>query len=161
MFRTLLLSVFATMAVMVVAATYPASYYTIAPETSMTVGDVNGDGSVTSVDVTALYNYLLNGDMTYYSTSDLNGDGSVTSVDVTVVYNALLDGATGGSATKITMKDYQNVTSTTAPDHNWINVDNVNYGDVIYITLDGVEQNMYVLVRTGGKWALRDISGSS
>ena len=161
MFRTLLLSLFAAMAVTAVAATYPASYYTIAPETASVVGDVNGDGSVTSGDVTALYNYLLNNDLTFYSTSDINGDGSVTSGDVTMIYNALLDGATGGSATKITMKDYQNVTSTTAPDHNWINVDNVSYGDVIYITLDGAEENMYVLVRTGGKWALRDISGSN
>ena len=27
-------------------------------------GDVNGDGHVSSVDITALYNYLLNGDTT-------------------------------------------------------------------------------------------------
>ena len=60
---------------------------------TMTVGitgDVNGDGSVTSADITALYNYMLNGDTTYYSTSDVDGDGSVTSGDITVVYNILL-----------------------------------------------------------------------
>ena len=28
-------------------------------------GDVNGDGAVTSVEVTVLYNYLLNGDNTF------------------------------------------------------------------------------------------------
>ena len=54
------------------------------------VGDVNCDGQVTSVDITALYNYLLNGDTTYLATSDVNGDGQVTSVDITVIYNILL-----------------------------------------------------------------------
>lgn len=53
-------------------------------------GDVNQDGSVTSADITALYNYLLNNDMTFYDTSDVNGDGSVTSADITAVYNALI-----------------------------------------------------------------------
>ncbi len=53
-------------------------------------GDVDGDGTVTSTDVTALYNYLLMDDMTYYSTSDVDGDGQITSADVTMVYNILL-----------------------------------------------------------------------
>jgi hypothetical protein len=53
-------------------------------------GDVNCDGDVTSADVTALYNYLLNGDTTYIATSDVNGDGDITSADVTAVYNILL-----------------------------------------------------------------------
>ncbi|MDY6413116.1 MAG: dockerin type I domain-containing protein [Bacteroidales bacterium] len=34
------------------------------------LGDVNGDGIVSSVDVTALYNYLLNND----SSAIVNGD---------------------------------------------------------------------------------------
>ena len=54
------------------------------------VGDVNGDGTVTSADITALYDYLLDNDMTFYGTSDLNNDGSVTSADITVIYNILL-----------------------------------------------------------------------
>ena len=54
------------------------------------LGDVNGDGHVNSVDVTALYNYLLNGDETYLATSDVDGDGQVTTVDITVIYNILL-----------------------------------------------------------------------
>lgn len=54
-------------------------------------GDVNGDGSVTSADVTVLYNYLLNSDMTGIVNGDVNGDGSITSADVTVVYNILLN----------------------------------------------------------------------
>ena len=54
-------------------------------------GDVNGDGSVTSADVTVLYNYLLNSDMSGIINGDVNGDGSITSADVTVIYNILLN----------------------------------------------------------------------
>ena len=53
-------------------------------------GDVNGDGSVTSADVTALYNYLLNNDSSSIVNGDQNGDGNITSADVTAVYNVLL-----------------------------------------------------------------------
>lgn len=53
-------------------------------------GDVNGDGAVTSADVTCVYNYLLNNDETFIDTCDVNGDGAVTSADVTVIYNILL-----------------------------------------------------------------------
>ena len=53
-------------------------------------GDVNCDGYVTTADITALYNYLLNGDETYIATSDVDGDGFITTVDITVIYNILL-----------------------------------------------------------------------
>ena len=53
-------------------------------------GDVNGDGFVSSVDVTVLYNYLLTGDTEFMVNGDQDGDGSISSVDVTVVYNILL-----------------------------------------------------------------------
>ena len=53
-------------------------------------GDVNGDGNVTSADVTALYNYLLNGDTNSMVNGDVNSDGNITSADVTYVYNILL-----------------------------------------------------------------------
>ena len=55
-------------------------------------GDVNGDGTVTSADVTALYNYLLNGDTSSLANGDVNGDGNITSADITYVYNILLIG---------------------------------------------------------------------
>lgn len=58
--------------------------------TSAVAGDVNGDGTVTSADVTCVYNYLLNGDETFIDTCDVNGDGAVTSADVTFIYNILL-----------------------------------------------------------------------
>lgn len=64
--------------------------YKNAPIVTHAAGDVNCDGSVSSVDVTALYNYLLNGDTTYLSTSDVDGDGHVSSVDVTVLYNIMM-----------------------------------------------------------------------
>ena len=53
-------------------------------------GDVDGDGIVTSVDVTVLYNYLLNGDSSSIVNGDQDGDGTITSVDVTIIYNILL-----------------------------------------------------------------------
>ncbi|MBR0025326.1 MAG: dockerin type I repeat-containing protein, partial [Muribaculaceae bacterium] len=53
-------------------------------------GDVDGDGSVTSADITTLYNYLLNADSTGLVNGDQDGDGSITAGDVTAVYNILL-----------------------------------------------------------------------
>lgn len=53
-------------------------------------GDVNCDGSVNAADVTALYNYILNGDTTFLDTSDVNNDGAVNAGDVTAVYNIIL-----------------------------------------------------------------------
>ena len=53
-------------------------------------GDVNCDGEVTTIDITCLYNYLLNGDTTYIATSDVDGDGEITTVDITCIYNILL-----------------------------------------------------------------------
>ena len=53
-------------------------------------GDVNGDGSVTAGDVTALYNYLLNNDASALVNGDQNGDGNITAADVTIVYNIML-----------------------------------------------------------------------
>ena len=58
---------------------------------SSVMGDVDGDGVVSSADVTAIYNWLLNEDSTFLSTSDVDGDGSVTSTDITVIYNILLN----------------------------------------------------------------------
>jgi len=53
-------------------------------------GDVNGDGSVNSVDATALYNWLLNNDDSSIANGDQDGDGSITATDITIVYNILL-----------------------------------------------------------------------
>ncbi|MBR5030281.1 MAG: dockerin type I repeat-containing protein, partial [Muribaculaceae bacterium] len=54
------------------------------------LGDVNGDGVVSSVDVTALYNYLLNNDDSAIVNGDLDGDGVITAGDIVIIYNILL-----------------------------------------------------------------------
>lgn len=58
-------------------------------------GDVNGDGVVTSADITALYNWLLNNDDSAIVNGDQNSDGAITSGDVTFVYNILLGSKAG------------------------------------------------------------------
>ena len=58
-------------------------------------GDVNGDGEVTSADITALYNWLLNNDDSAIVNGDQNGDNEITSGDVTFVYNILLGSKAG------------------------------------------------------------------
>ena len=67
------------------------------------VGDADDDGVVTSADITALYNYLLDSDYQYYETSDVDGDGEVTSADVTAVYNILL----GNSSNDDNVTEYE------------------------------------------------------
>ena len=52
--------------------------------------DVNRDGNITSADVTAIYDYLLNNDQTFVEYCDVNGDGAITSSDVTKIYNILM-----------------------------------------------------------------------
>ena len=54
------------------------------------LGDVNCDGSVNAADITALYNYILNGNKTYLSTSDVNNDNAVNAADITAVYSIIL-----------------------------------------------------------------------
>ena len=63
---------------------------TLASGADVVPGDVNGDGEVNTVDITILYNYLLNGITEGMVNGDQNGDGDITAVDITVVYNILL-----------------------------------------------------------------------
>ena len=53
-------------------------------------GDVNLDRAINAADVTAIYNYILNGDDTFLSTSDVNGDGAINAADLTFIYNRIL-----------------------------------------------------------------------
>ena len=57
-------------------------------------GDVNGDGSVNISDVTALINYLLNGNASEINLSgaDANQDSSVNISDATTIINYVLNG---------------------------------------------------------------------
>ena len=64
--------------------------WVVEDDSPVVAGDVNGDGLVTSIDITVLYNYLLLGDDTHMVNGDQNQDGQVTSNDATTVYNILL-----------------------------------------------------------------------
>ncbi len=57
---------------------------------SAIAGDVNGDGHVSSADITALYDYLLNSDTSNLVNGDVDNDGHITSGDVTAVYSIML-----------------------------------------------------------------------
>ncbi len=153
--KSSLILLYMLFALAAMADTYVGSYYTIAPETVQ--ADVNHDSSVNAADVTALYAYILNGDETYIATSDVNGDNSINAADVTAVYNIILN---SNFTTSITMNDYIDVDLPTPKQHIW---QNYTYGgqDVIYITIDGVEANMYRLYRNENRWKLTDVTGSN
>jgi hypothetical protein len=60
------------------------------------IGDVNRDGSVTTADVPALVDILLDKDNVEpyiydHEAADVNRDGSITIVDVTALVNMLLE----------------------------------------------------------------------
>ena len=127
-------------------------------------GDVNGDGVVTSSDVTALYYVLLNNNYSNVVNGDQTGDGIITAADVTEVYMILLNGgggSTGGSV--ITMSEFSPNSGSSSGEnlHQWAE------GDVIFIAVDpdysssSACQNVYAMVRTGGKWVLQDVQGSN
>ena len=60
------------------------------PQQQAIPGDVNGDGFVTTVDVTALYNLILYNNDSAIVNGDQNGDGIINVADVTIVYGIIL-----------------------------------------------------------------------
>lgn len=58
--------------------------------TPVVPGDVNGDGEITSADITALYSFLLSGDDADIVNGDQDNDGQITSSDITTVYSFIL-----------------------------------------------------------------------
>ena len=99
--------------------------------------DVNRDGSVTSADVTALYNYLLNGDETYFNTSDVDGDGYITSADITAIYNFMLNGGEPPTPT-VPAPTFSHPSGTVFQgDHDIIITG--PQGSKIYFTIDGTD----------------------
>ncbi|MBR5639667.1 MAG: DUF5115 domain-containing protein [Muribaculaceae bacterium] len=82
--KKLLKSLFA--AVLALAGIFAISHYSNAA----VKGDVNGDGFVTSADVTSVYDILLGVNYDYQTTADVNGDGYITASDVTYIYDILL-----------------------------------------------------------------------
>ena len=75
---------------------YKTAYYwkyfiNIEAISTLTPGDINGDGELTISDVTGLIDILLSGgDLPAYA--DVNGDGVVTIKDVTALIDMLLSG---------------------------------------------------------------------
>lgn len=102
-------------------------------------GDVNGDGKVTSVDITALYNYLLDGDDSALVNGDQDGDGKITSVDVTVIYNILL----GNSS------ELPKPATTTAPNAPSVKVGPVPSSDYIMASAAGYIQGVELYDMSG------------
>ena len=105
--------------------------------------DVNGDGSVTAVDVTIIYNYMLGTEDVSNYDCDVNGDGSVTSVDITLIYNVILNGGYYNSifdafnltVTSFLNRDYYKFT--------WDDVTTLDYGvtNPDYMLVIGTDEN--------------------
>ncbi len=69
---------------------YNGSSWVVIP--AVVPGDVNGDGNVTSADITALYDVLLNNNYSHIVNGDQTGDGQITAADVTKVYTIMMGG---------------------------------------------------------------------
>ena len=129
-------------------------------------GDVNNDERVNVSDVSTLINMILGSTAMDQSRADIDNNGQVNVSDVTALINIILGTSTGGSigGSVITMADFipnSGSTSGTAPLHQWTE------GDVIFIAVDPdyssdeACKNVYAMVRTGGKWVLRDVNGNN
>jgi hypothetical protein len=81
---------FATLSATIGSETHTVKIKFVYGEQPAVPGDVNGDGAVTAADITALYSFLLNYDVTNLINGDQNNDGNITAGDVTAVYNILL-----------------------------------------------------------------------
>ena len=69
---------------------YKGCMYDAAQQLRHKKEDVDGDGHVTSVDVTAVYNILLGITKEVPTSFDVDGDGVVTTADITAIYNVIL-----------------------------------------------------------------------
>ena len=81
----------------------PLSYYTANKDkrciidwvyTQTMKGDVDGNGSINSADVVAIYNYILIGEESGIKKedADVDGNGEVNSADIVAVYNIIIGG---------------------------------------------------------------------
>ena len=133
----------------------------------ISAGDVNNDERVNVSDVSTLINMILGVTTMDQARADVNGDGRVNVSDVTALINIILGvssgGSTGGSVIKMSDFIPSSLTDYNSQDyeHKWAE------GDVIFIAVDPdytsgeACQNVYAMVRTGGKWVLQDVPGSS
>jgi len=57
------------------------------------LGDVNGDGKITTFDITRIVDFILNGveDNFIKEAADMNGDGKITTFDITQIVSIILN----------------------------------------------------------------------
>ena len=62
------------------------------PKPAFIPGDANGDGQVTTFDITKVVNYILTGDAEGINLEavDMNGDGNITTFDVTQIVKLIV-----------------------------------------------------------------------
>ena len=73
--------------------THTATATLVVSDADGIVGDINGDGSVTSVDALMVLQMTV-GNIAETSSADINGDGSVTSVDALMILQAVVGNIT-------------------------------------------------------------------
>jgi len=58
-----------------------------------TLGDVNGDGKITTFDITRIVDFILNGVEENFikEAADMNGDGKITTFDITQIVSIILN----------------------------------------------------------------------
>ena len=127
------------------------------------VGDVNYDSKVNVTDVTTLVNMILGVVPKDMERADIDSNGKINVSDVTALINIILGTTSGGTTggTKLQMQEWfeNSAQLPYIPMHEWTD------GDVIFLAIDPVGnevcQNVYAMVRTGGKWVLQDVNGSN
>ena len=126
----------------------------IAPNTEATVGtvhngalndaDVNRDGNITAVDVTALYDYLLGaGNASDTFNYDVNGDGSVNVADITMVYGVMLNWQHYNSIFNAFNLSFTNYLNREYYKFSWDDVTTLGYGvtNPDYMLVIGTDEN--------------------
>ncbi len=126
----------------------------IAPNTEATVGtvhngalndaDVNRDGNITAVDVTALYDYLLGaGNASDTFNYDVNGDGSVNVADITMVYGVMLNWQPYNSIFNAFNLSFTNYLNREYYKFSWDDVTTLGYGvtNPDYMLVIGTDEN--------------------
>lgn len=129
------------------------SDYVIVEPGSVIAGDLNDDKQVNAGDVSALYDEILKGG--YSSLADLNADNQVNVGDVATLYGYILNGAPASGGSVLELVDYIDVDTDVRQYHEWVD------GEAIFIELDGDAENVYAMVREGGRWVLRDVAGNN
>ena len=118
-------------------------------------GDVNGDGRIDVVDVTALINMVLNGiqDMN----GDMNNSGRVDVTDVTILINTVLN---GGGVSLSAMQQYLNGIYRSMRTAGWSTTGNTHqcFGIMAYSLAAEVMGDDMIIAALGSGWFWYDAS---